>query len=192
MRRSLTCRYCNIIAYDRTRLLPADPSEYVNASLVREPDLGIDPSLLPRRWWIAAQAPVPDTRHAFLSTLLTPPTSPAHAASGEPPLAPPSLLLQLTPLVEKGHQKAHPYFLEEVGRRAAIGPVEGVTARGVWVRLEGKTREVGYRRSELTVGWEGEEEGRRVTHVEYMGWSDHGQSDSCILLLKVWLADTAV
>jgi protein tyrosine phosphatase len=39
------------VAYDRTRVL-LDEEEYVNASLVQEPDVGVD---LPRRWWIAAQ-----------------------------------------------------------------------------------------------------------------------------------------
>lgn len=60
-------RYGDIIAYDRTRVLPDDVSSadvspadsesppYVNASLVREPELGIDGTVLPRRWWIAAQ-----------------------------------------------------------------------------------------------------------------------------------------
>jgi len=55
-------RYGDILAYDRTRCLPplrttdspAEP-DYVNASLVREPDLGFDDDVLPRRWWVAAQ-----------------------------------------------------------------------------------------------------------------------------------------
>lgn len=58
-------RYGDIIAYDRTRVLAADapPAEsesppYVNASLVREPELGIDEAVLPRKWWIAAQVRV--------------------------------------------------------------------------------------------------------------------------------------
>lgn len=172
----LVCRYCNIIAYDRTRLIPADKAEYVNASLVREPELGIDPTLLPRRWWIAAQAPVPSTRHAFLSTLLTPPTSPAHAASGAPPLEPPSLIVQLTPLVERGQQKAHAYFPAEVGgKKAVLAPPSGSGARSVWVRLDAKIEEASFRRSDLTVGWQGDLQGRRVVHIEYLGWSDHGK-----------------
>ena len=39
-------RYGDILAYDRTRCLPP---------LVREPDLGFDDDVLPRRWWVAAQ-----------------------------------------------------------------------------------------------------------------------------------------
>lgn len=50
-------RYSDIIAYDRTRLVLRPPSQsesdlYVNASLVREPDLGHEMS---RRWWVASQ-----------------------------------------------------------------------------------------------------------------------------------------
>lgn len=56
--------YADIIAYDWTRIVrpreegsPLDGSSsgYVNASLVREPDLVLDESTLPRQWWVAAQ-----------------------------------------------------------------------------------------------------------------------------------------
>lgn len=56
----------DIVAYDRTRvILPTsndvstegkdgEEEEYVNASLVQEPDLGLGNAHV-RRWWVAAQ-----------------------------------------------------------------------------------------------------------------------------------------
>jgi hypothetical protein len=59
---SLLSSYGDIIAYDSTRCLPPlrttrsdDEASYVNASLVRELDLGLPSEKLKRRWWVAAQ-----------------------------------------------------------------------------------------------------------------------------------------
>lgn len=51
-------RYGDIIAYDSSRILLSrliPETSYVNASLIREPDLGFESDFLPRRYWIAAQ-----------------------------------------------------------------------------------------------------------------------------------------
>lgn len=53
-------RYTDIIAFDKTRILlpPAErqaAGEYVNASLVQEPNLGLPEDQYPRRWWVASQ-----------------------------------------------------------------------------------------------------------------------------------------
>ncbi|GAA6004780.1 tyrosine-protein phosphatase [Rhodotorula paludigena] len=187
-------RYGDIIAYDRTRCLPplrttaANEQDYVNASLVREPDLGFGDDVLPRRWWVAAQAPIPDTVHDFLSLLLTPPTSLAYqssassaapAAAGQPRALPlVNLIVQLTPLVEGRRQKCHPYFPSAVGQTWDLPSASGERGQGVWVRLERKDERDGARTSELRVGREGDSEGRKVLHVEYLGWRDHGVPDS--------------
>ncbi|GAA5836119.1 hypothetical protein JCM9279_002201 [Rhodotorula babjevae] len=186
-------RYGDILAYDRTRCLPtlrttaaADEPDYVNASLVREPDLGFDDEVLPRRWWVAAQAPIPHTVHDFLSLLLSPPTSLSHKSSAIPlePLPLINLVVQLTPLVEGRRKKCHPYFPSNVGETAQLESASGEAGQGVWVRLEGKEERDGARTSALRVGREGDAEGRRVVHVEYLGWRDHGVPDSPAHLIR--------
>ncbi|GAA5892856.1 hypothetical protein JCM5296_006024 [Sporobolomyces johnsonii] len=187
-------RYGDIVCYDRTRVLPpfpataaSDEPPYVNASLVREPDLGFPESEVPRRWWIAAQAPIPTTVHDFLSLLLASPTSHAFQSSTSPsPPALPlvSLIVQLTPLVEGRREKCHPYFPSEPGEEWELPSSTERQGEGVWIRLESKDERDGARTSELSVGKEGGETGRRVTHVEYLGWRDHGVPESPLHLLR--------
>ncbi|CEQ41844.1 SPOSA6832_03595 [Sporobolomyces salmonicolor] len=187
-------RYGDIICYDRTRVLPpfpataaSDEPPYVNASLVREPDLGFPESEVPRRWWIAAQAPIPTTVHDFLSLLLAYPTSHAFGSSTSPcPPALPlvSLIVQLTPLVEGRREKCHPYFPSEPGEEWELPSGTERPGEGIWIRLESKDERDGARTSELSVGREGDEAGRRVTHVEYLGWRDHGVPESPLHLLR--------
>jgi hypothetical protein len=97
-------RYRDIIAYDRTRVLHSikkemdaskeqeEPdsghlSNYVNASLILEPDLGIS-GLPPRRYFIAAQVnhlrtvqnppSAPDLQNIFIRALFNPPFTPSY------------------------------------------------------------------------------------------------------------------
>ncbi|KDE02875.1 hypothetical protein MVLG_06594 [Microbotryum lychnidis-dioicae p1A1 Lamole] len=197
-------RYRDIICYNPTRILlplrvgadrsagsasvAADTSAdrgYVNASLVQEPDLGLLPpkggTAHRRRWWVAAQAPIQNTLHAFISMLLTPPISLESTRNAVPPLPRMKTIVQLTPLVEQRRQKCHPYFPNTIGETWFIQPDEaeneGEGPEDVSVRLEGKIdRADGSRESALRVGRRGqkEEEGHLVTHLEYRGWSDHG------------------
>ncbi|GAA5821274.1 hypothetical protein JCM11251_004547 [Rhodosporidiobolus azoricus] len=190
-------RYGDIIAYDRTRCLPPlrttaagnEPS-YVNASLVQEPQLGLPIEQLKRRWWVAAQAPIPSTVHDFLSLLLTPPSSLAYQTlSTVSPTTSPSLplinlIVQLTPLVEGRREKCHPYFPPEVGQKWDVPSASKELGQGVWVRLEKQEEKEGARTSELTVGQEGETQGKKVVHVEYLGWRDHGVPDSPTHLVR--------
>ncbi|GAA6002232.1 hypothetical protein JCM10207_003138 [Rhodosporidiobolus poonsookiae] len=191
-------RYGDIVAYDRTRCLPPlrttaakDAPSYVNASLVRELDLGLEQDQVRRRWWVAAQAPIPSTVHDFLSLLLTPPTSLAHKAlsSSASSSAPSSLpliqtIVQLTPLVEGSRAKCHPYFPPNIGERWDLPSASKEAGQGVWVRLDSKAEKDGARTSELRVGKEGDEEGRRIVHLEYLGWRDHGVPDSPTHLVR--------
>ncbi|GAA5898547.1 protein tyrosine phosphatase family protein [Sporobolomyces salmoneus] len=194
-------RYGDIIAYDSSLILIPSPSTpesnsnsnssfYVNASLIVEPDLGFPPNLLPRRYWVAAQGPTGSTVPSFLSLLLHPPTSPSLLQStSHKPLPLINLIVQLTPLVEQNREKCAPYFPSDtLGEEWFWSPEdrEDGGEEGIWVRYEGRAegesvREGngdGERRSWLRVGREGDEEGRRVMHVEYLGWRDHGVPES--------------
>jgi len=124
--------------------------------------------------------------HDFLSLLLSPPTSLLHKASSTPlePLPLINLVVQLTPLVEGRRQKCHPYFPSNVGETAQLASESGERGQGVWVRLDSKEERDGARTSKLRVGREGDAEGRRVVHVEYLGWRDHGAPASLSLILS--------
>jgi protein-tyrosine phosphatase len=120
------------------------------------------------------QAPIASTLNAFISLLLSPPTSATHAAGNNAELPLINLLVQLTPLVEQGRQKCHPYFPKEVGQTWELPSAE-VEGESVWVRLDEKVAGDGIRTSKLTVGKGGDEQGRKVVHIEYRGWGDHGE-----------------
>lgn len=111
-------RYLAIEPFDRTRVDVG--GRYLNANWVRELHGG--------RWWIATQAPLPNTAHTFLSMFLQPDTHPP------PSLAPCDSLLggsrpcrlrtavQLTLSHEHGRPKAHPYFPDEIGSSYIVPP----------------------------------------------------------------------
>ena len=118
-----------------------------------------------------SQAPIASTVYDFLSLLLTPPSSP----SCPTPLPPINLVVQLTPLVEGRRAKCHPYFPDREGKTATVSPSAGKGAASpLWIRLEKKEEREGARESVLRVGRQGDQEGRRVVHLEYLGWRDHG------------------
>jgi hypothetical protein len=100
-------RYLQLEPYDRTRVVVGEGGagelseggsggRYLNANWVRERAGG--------RWWVATQAPLPNTAHAFLSLLCQPIAHPDPApAQGAPSRI--RTIVQLTPNVEKGMQK---------------------------------------------------------------------------------------
>jgi protein tyrosine phosphatase len=126
-------RYLDIKPYDRTRVIVggrggqreaeiADGSQgrYINASWVRE--------LFGGKWWIATQAPLPYTAHAFLSVILQPVTRPPQLLEPSPLTSKTSQIrtvVQLTQNVESGRQKAHAYFPTTVGRSEILRPEPG-------------------------------------------------------------------
>ncbi|GAA6019436.1 hypothetical protein JCM11491_004827 [Sporobolomyces phaffii] len=173
-------RYGDIVAYDHTRIhFPACPEFYVNASLVVEPDLGFAPDRLPRRTWVAAQGPTGQTVPSFLSLLVEPLSS---RATSTTPLGLVNVIVQLTPLVEHHREKCAPYFPSDRPGEEWYWSREdredgGAALGGIWVRYEGRApgaHDDGERRSWLRVGKEGDDVGRKVLHVEYLGWRDHG------------------
>lgn len=117
------------------------------------------------------QGPTSSTLHAFLSLLLSPPTSSVHPTPDLPLVA---LVVQLTPLVEQRRDKCAAYFPRTRGETWDIAPAPDSPARALWVRLEGKDENEARRVSRVRLGWAGDELGREVTHVEYLHWGDHG------------------
>ncbi|RKP15486.1 protein-tyrosine phosphatase-like protein [Piptocephalis cylindrospora] len=97
-------RYMDILPYDRTRVhlseeasrltslvspvLQGRVSDYINASWVS----------FPGRWWIATQAPLPHSLDRFW-----------YMVSDQDI----KIIVNLTPSIEKGHVKAHPYWPTE-------------------------------------------------------------------------------
>ena len=158
--------YRDIVAYDRT-LLKLDT--YVNASLIREPDLGI-PELL-RQHWIAAQAPIPSTIFDFYSILFHSPCSIADPT----PLNPVNIIIQLTALVEGGRRKADAYFPKVVGETVEYEQEDG--GNSVSVTLSSQQEASGSISRVLKVSMGGKT--RSILHSEYLGWGDQSVSLPC-------------
>ena len=142
-------RYADIFPYDRTRVVvcPGDNSHacgsgceagrYLNADWVRE--------LYGGKWWVATQAPLPQTAHTFLSMLVegvSPPPSPSNDAASAPTQNQNlrserriRTVVQLTQNLEGGMRKAHVYFPPIEGQSWIIEPEPGRTADPIEVTL---------------------------------------------------------
>ena len=141
-------RYADIVPYDRTRVIVQWPStdaktdkegdikgRYLNANWVLERQ--------GKKWWIATQAPLRHTAHAFLSLILQPNVCPSSAllsSHSDDIQAPPKTsrvrtVVQLTQNVENGRRKADPYFPSEVGTSLLIPPEAGSAAPPLKVTL---------------------------------------------------------
>lgn len=162
-------RYSDIEPYDRTRLDPG--GRYLNANWVRE--------LHGKKWWIATQAPLPNTAYTFLSVLLE---------SVSPPGLPRSrvrTIVQLTKNVEGGRRKAHPYFPHTVGGSMAVEEAQGqgVSDKSFQVTLIAKNiiEQAHYTQSTVAITplFRGEAQGQPVifNHLLYTAWPDHGVPD---------------
>ncbi|KAI0067976.1 phosphatases II [Artomyces pyxidatus] len=105
-------RYTDIEPYDRTRVTPS--GRYFNGNWVRERAGG--------HWFIATQAPLPNTVHEFLSII----------TGTDQTLRPPDnqhvvfrrirTVVQLTRDFEDGRQKAHVYFPSTPGESWVVHP----------------------------------------------------------------------
>ncbi|TRM61599.1 protein-tyrosine phosphatase-like protein [Schizophyllum amplum] len=125
-------RYLQLEPYDRTRVTAPDPDtppsnaqRYLNANWVREKYGG--------KWWIATQAPLPHTSHAFLSIITQPVAVMQRPA--DMPATRVRTVVQLTQNMEGGRRKAHPYFPEVVGQTIIIPPEPGCAAAPLKVSL---------------------------------------------------------
>ncbi|KAF9469595.1 protein-tyrosine phosphatase-like protein [Collybia nuda] len=117
-------RYSDIEPYDRTRVTASvaegegkkdgvgDNSTYLNASWILE--------RFGHKWWIATQAPLPNTSHTFLSLflqpILCPPPSLHKSPLTKPQISQLRTIVQLTQNFESGRRKASAYFPKVVGK----------------------------------------------------------------------------
>ena len=191
-------RYYGIDPYDRTRVLVPNPPietgrseaagdaiaepRYINANWVRE--------LVGGKWWIAAQAPLPDTAHAFLTLAMTPNAPQPSALRGsQPPRAQRvHTIIQLTRWVEKNSRRADPYFGDQLNKVHTVYPDVDCSAPPIHVRVlkAEKIEEAQCVSSVLELRWAGnDEEVYKVTHLLYSSWPDFGvpNDDASVLAL---------
>ncbi|KAF8588351.1 phosphatases II [Ramaria rubella] len=180
-------RYHALEPYDRTRVLiptprrgdssavgtvggRADEERYLNANWVRESAGG--------KWWIAGQAPLPTTAHAFL-TLCMCTVAPPYSVSSSAPRLRVWTIVQLTLEVERGQRRAHPYFSGSLREHMVINAESGCNAPSIHVFVDGEERIEAAQcvKTNLRLRWAGAEEGQtecRVTHLLYTAWPDFG------------------
>jgi len=157
-------RYGNVIAYDRTRVIPPGFPEghYLNANWVRERFGG--------KWHIATQAPLPATIHSFLSLFLNPVAPPDKFTGGET-VAPQTLrtIVQLAQNVERRVTKGSPYFPAEVGQSMTWTPQpesDDITLPPIIIELVATEQEDCWQHSTLRIAYvDKPKEGRLVRHL---------------------------
>lgn len=207
-------RYADVEPYDRTRVvvgegvkqgqIPATAGahdaealgRYVNASWVLEKFGG--------KWWIATQAPLPYTAHAFISLISQAESRPnsstlSSSSSSQPNFGRIRTVVQLTQNVESGRRKAHDYFPSVPGQSIVLAPESGHSAPVLKVSLlESRTIEesrcIQRNISIVPVTPSGEEMGRAITfrHLLYYSWPDQGvpkPKDRAALLSFIRLVD---
>lgn len=190
-------RYSNIEPYDRTRVVVGvsgtaclgcgeGNGRYFNGSWVRE--------LHGQKWWIATQAPLRDTAHAYLSVISQPvgPSSDTSLPRGSRV----STVVQLTLNYENGRIKAYPYFPATVGESMTIAPEPGLGAQPFVVTLLEQTEieDANCIQSKLSFVSQGAKPAQPITftHMLYTMWPDHGipeEEDQASLLRFLRLAD---
>lgn len=182
-------RYYALEPYDRTRVLVpdgirTDNHRYLNANWVRELSGG--------KWWIASQAPLPHTIHAFLTLGICPAVP--HSGSQSRIAAPRRVhtLVQLTTQVDAGQGRSHAYFPTDPREDTIVYPEGGCTVPPIRVHLKSQEYIEDARCviSDLRLQWElPDDEGFsrhtswQVTHLLYTAWPDFGvpQDTSSIL-----------
>lgn len=195
-------RYSNIEPYDRTRVVVGKhggctcgsgegkgKGRYFNGSWVRE--------LYGRKFWIATQAPLPETAHAFLSVIARPIMAPPPSSMVDIPSGSRvRTVVQLTLNQESGRTKAHSYFPYKVGATMMVEPEPGCDAPPFRVTLlEQKTiDEARCLKSKVAFVPDVRDPGEPVvfTHLLYAAWPDHGvpaKEDQASLLNFVRLVD---
>jgi len=202
-------RYADVVPYDRTRVIVQWPStdaktdkegdrngRYLNANWV----LGRQG----KKWWIATQAPLRQTAHAFLSLILQPNVCPppallsSHSKDSFCVQAPTKTsrvrtVVQLTQNIENGHEKAVPYFPSEVGSSFLIQPKAGCDVPALKVTLLA-TKSIehahciqstvsivpmphrpGCAAKDVTRGNDATDDEQVIfQHLLYLSWPDHG------------------
>ncbi|KAJ7702986.1 protein-tyrosine phosphatase-like protein [Mycena rosella] len=172
---ALKNRYGDVIPYDRTRIVVAQ-RDYLNANWCLE--------RAGHKWWIASQAPMPQTAHAFLSLIRQPITVPLSATrSPQSPAPQPTrvrTVVQLTMLVEGGRRKAHGYFPTVIGPSHAIihNPEPGYSGAALTVTLVESVEisDACCVKSTVSISLEGDRQTDPITfqHLLYTAWPDQG------------------
>lgn len=152
-------RYSDICPYDRNQVCA---HRYLNASWILERYGG--------KWWIASQAPVESSFHAFLSLLMNPVTPPVGNQS-------PTWLrtvVQLTRYTEGMTVKAHPYFPSRVGESFTVYPESTYQAAPLRITLDHVcfVKEASCLKSVVSVHAQGREP-YTFHHLLYDAWPDH-------------------
>ncbi|KIO27902.1 hypothetical protein M407DRAFT_22819 [Tulasnella calospora MUT 4182] len=173
-------RYADIEPYDRNRVLVGSLDEtagrYLNGSWVREVE--------GKAWWIAAQAPLFRTTHAFLSLF----------TSLQPESLRPTTIVQLTPIVENGIRKADQYIPETPSsapllfypesERSDVPPIEVTLKSEEFV----SAADCVVRTVVLKLLTKPMPEVVEIKHIDYEGWPDHSiptNADELIHLVRV-------
>ncbi|PPQ79884.1 hypothetical protein CVT25_002940 [Psilocybe cyanescens] len=201
-------RYIDIIPYDRTRMVidegcppPIGNEEYKGKGHGRYLNANWVLEKYGHKWWIATQAPLRHTAHAFLSVMLQPCVHPPYTSASQPGDSKNSrvrTVVQLTRNVEGGRKKADAYFPSEVGKSIVVLAEHGCHASPLKVTLlEKKTIkdahcvqstvsviplvEPSHPRSEhLEANSKDEDDDRDCSqgvvfnHLLYLSWPDHG------------------
>ncbi|KAH7886249.1 protein-tyrosine phosphatase-like protein [Phlebopus sp. FC_14] len=188
-------RYSNIEPYDRTRVVVGAPEgdcsvgcgraagqgRYLNASWVEE--------LYGGKLWIATQAPLPVTAHAFLSVIAQP-IAGYPSGSSLPEGSRVRTVVQLTLNQESGRTKAHSYFPCTVNQTTEVKPEPECKATAFKVTLLEKTsfEDALCIQSKVSIVPATENPGKPIvfTHMMYTGWPDHGvpEDEDNVTLLK--------
>lgn len=203
-------RYLDLEPYDRTRVIVGESDHeelemgvdehgrgvgrYLNASWVREYYGG--------KWWIATQAPLPNTVHAFLSVVLQPISRPPTSLLSDSIRSKTSqirTIVQLTPNFEEGRQKAHLYFPPNVGESWQLQPEPGADAHPIEITLvDYDTIDVASCIKSTVSVTQLDRTGRALhkptvfQHMLYHAWPDHGvpdQEELPSLLRFIYLVD---
>ncbi|KAJ7651578.1 protein-tyrosine phosphatase-like protein [Mycena polygramma] len=184
-------RYSDVKPYDRTRVNITDANgaeRYLNASWCLE--------RYGRKQWIASQAPLPTTSHAFLSLIRQPITIPTTQST--PAHSPRSTrvrtVVQLTRIVEGGRRKAHSYFPDDVGQFVIHEPEAGCTGAALRATLVESVDipDACCIKSTVSISAEGDPNPVTFHHLLYMAWPDQGvpeDEDQESLLAFIHLVD---
>ncbi|THH16362.1 hypothetical protein EUX98_g9312 [Antrodiella citrinella] len=179
-------RYTGVEPYDRTLVNvgcgddSCEPTgRYLNASWVRE--------LYGGKWWIATQAPLPETFHAYLSMIFQPTSHPPAEFHPRPKSFRATdssrirTIVVLTRNMEGGRRKAHPYVPTTEGDTLVSPPEEGVDAPSYEVTLVKATSiEEAHAVQSIVaiqpIDSSGAPIGEPVTfnHLFFSDWPDHG------------------